>query len=288
VRRIADHLRQRGFPLTEVGADGEAWREAVLGVHDADYVERFRRAVARGDGLLDSADNPLSPGSWEAAVAAVETTVAACDWAMAGGRRHAFAAIRPPGHHAEHDLAMGFCFFNNAAVAADRLRRRHGASRVAVFDFDVHHGNGTQHLFEARSDVIYASVHQYPFYPGTGAAAERGVGAGEGATINVPLPGGSDDAAYLRAIEAEIVPAIERLTPDALVISAGFDAYAADPLGGMGVTADGFRDWGRVVRSLADRLCGGRALSLLEGGYNLGALPELIEAYLEGLTRADG
>ena len=141
-----------------------------------EYVERFHRAVERGDGLLDSADNPLSPGTWAAAIAAVETTLAACDWAMAVGRRAAFAAVRPPGHHAEHALAMGFCYFNNAAIAAERLRRLHGASKVAVVDFDVHHGNGTQHIFESRGDVLYVSTHQYPFYPGTGAAggARRG------------------------------------------------------------------------------------------------------------------
>jgi acetoin utilization deacetylase AcuC-like enzyme len=283
LRRIVDHLRARGIAVADVEADGEAWREAVLAVHDVEYVERFHRAVVRGDGLLDSADNPLSAGTWTAAIAAVETTLQACDWMMAGDRRRALAAIRPPGHHAERELAMGFCFFNNAAVAADRLRRRHGASRVAVFDFDVHHGNGTQHLFEARADVFYASVHQFPFYPGTGDAEERGVGEGRGTVFNVPLRAGADDARYLRAIEDEIVPAIERFGPEALVVSAGFDAFAADPLGGMRVTADGFREWGAVLGRLADRLCAGRTLSVLEGGYNLQALPALVEAYLDGL-----
>jgi acetoin utilization deacetylase AcuC-like enzyme len=155
---------------------------------------------------------------------------------------------------------------------------------VAIFDFDVHHGNGTQHLFEARADVLYASVHQSPFYPGTGSAGERGVGEGLGATVNVPLAAGSDDAAYRVAIEETIVPAIESFRPDALVVSAGFDAFANDPLGGMRVTAAGFGEWGALLGRLADRLCDGRSLSVLEGGYDLHALPELVEAYLDGLT----
>jgi acetoin utilization deacetylase AcuC-like enzyme len=270
-----------------VEPDGEGWRDAVLAVHDAEYVERFRRAVERGDGLLDSADNPLSPGTWSAAVAAVEATLHACDWVAAGERRRGLAAVRPPGHHAERDLAMGFCFFGNAAVAVEHLRRRHGASRVAIFDFDVHHGNGTQHLFDDRAEVFYSSVHQHPFYPGTGAAEECGQGAGLGTTLNVPLPAGSGDDVYARALDERIVPAIERFAPDALVLSAGFDAFAHDPLGGMHVTAAGFRRWGGVLGRLADRCCGGRVVSVLEGGYDLEALPGLVEAYLKGLAEGD-
>jgi acetoin utilization deacetylase AcuC-like enzyme len=179
---------------------------------------------------------------------------------------------------------MGFCYFNHAAIAAERLRREHGLATVAIVDFDVHHGNGTQHIFEARADVFYASTHQYPFYPGTGAAHERGVGAGLGATLNVPLAAGSDDAVHLRALEDVVAPAIEAFAPEALVISAGFDSYEADPLGAMRVTVAGFREWGGIFGRLARRLCDGRSLSLLEGGYNLDALPVLVEAYLEGLV----
>jgi acetoin utilization deacetylase AcuC-like enzyme len=285
LRRIVDHLRWRGIAVADVEPDGADWRAAALVVHDDEYIERFHRATERGDGLLDSADNPLSAGTWSAAIAAVETTLAACDWSMDSGGRAAFAAIRPPGHHAERALAMGFCYFNNAAIAAERLRRKHGASKVAIVDFDVHHGNGTQHIFESRGDVLYASTHQYPFYPGTGAARERGVGDGLGATLNVPLAAGSDDAAYRSALVDVVVPAIEAFAPDALVMSAGFDAYQDDPLGGMRVTVDGFREWGAIFGRLSQRLCGGRSLSLLEGGYNLEALPGLVEAYLEGLAR---
>jgi acetoin utilization deacetylase AcuC-like enzyme len=287
LRNIVDHLRAQGIAVGDVEPDGPDWHAAALSVHDSEYIERFYRAVERGDGLLDSADNPLSMGTWSASVAAVETTLAACDWSVAGRGRAAFAAIRPPGHHAERALAMGFCFFNNAAIAAEHLRREHGASKVAIVDFDVHHGNGTQHIFEARGDVFYASTHQYPFYPGTGASDERGVGDGLGATLNVPLPAGSDDDLHLRALEELVVPAIEAFAPDALVMSAGFDSFEADPLGGMRVTAGGFREWGGIFGRLAQRLCDGRSLSLLEGGYNLDELPRLVEAYLEGLSGRD-
>jgi acetoin utilization deacetylase AcuC-like enzyme len=282
---IVEHLRARGWPFAEGvgGRAGDELREAVLALHEERYVQRFERAVARCDSLLDSADNPLSPGTWDAAWAAVETTLAAAD-AVAGDGRIAFAAVRPPGHHAERSTAMGFCFFNNVAVAAEHLRRRHGAARVAIFDFDVHHGNGTQHLFEERADVFYASTHQYPFYPGTGAAGERGVGAGEGATLNVPLPAGTGDERYAEILEETVLPALRRFAPDVLLLSAGFDAWQDDPLGGMRVSEAGFRSWGDRLRELADEICGGRILAVLEGGYDLRSLPRLVEAHLEGLA----
>jgi acetoin utilization deacetylase AcuC-like enzyme len=238
--------------------------------------------VARGDSLFDSADNPIGEGSAEAAWSAVAATLAAADHAVSG--RPAFAAVRPPGHHAERELAMGFCFFNNAAVAAEHLRRRHGVERVAIFDFDVHHGNGTQHLFEERADVFYASTHQYPFYPGTGAADERGRGAGAGATLNVPLPAGTGDDGYREALTGTVLPALAAFRPDVLVLSAGFDAWADDPLGGMRVSEQGFADWGRRLGELAGEACGGRVLALLEGGYDLAALPRLVAAHLRGLA----
>jgi len=282
---VLAHLRRSGWLFAEGGEVAEETaRAAVLALHDETYVGRFERAAARGDSLLDSADNPLSPGTWKAAWGAVQAALAAADWMAGGDGRAAFAAVRPPGHHAERSVAMGFCFFNSAAVAAEHLRRRHGASRVAVFDFDVHHGNGTQHLFEARSDIFYASTHQYPFYPGTGAARERGIGQGEGFTLNVPLPAGTGDEEYAEAIQGTVLPALRRFAPDALVLSAGFDAWKHDPLGGMEVTEEGFRSWGGWLRDLAAEVCGGRVLALLEGGYDLANLPRLVEAHLEGLA----
>jgi acetoin utilization deacetylase AcuC-like enzyme len=283
---IVEHLRGRGWPFAPALESEllERARDAVVAVHDEGYVGRLQRAVERGDSLIDSADNPLSPGTWEASWAAAGTVLAAADWVAGGDDRTAFAAVRPPGHHAERATAMGFCFFNNIAVAAEHLRRRHGAERVAIFDFDVHHGNGTQHLFEERPDIFYASTHQYPFYPGTGAADETGIGAGEGATLNVPLRAGADDGIYNAAIESMILPALEQFAPDVLLLSAGFDAWRNDPLGGMRVTEEGFRRWGDRLRALAAEVCGGRVLAVLEGGYDLAALPHLAEAHLEGLA----
>lgn len=281
---ILDHLRAGGWPVVEESADLETARQAVLALHDERYVARFERAAARGDSLLDSADNPLSAGTWGAAWAAVAATLAAADWAAAGDGRTAFAAVRPPGHHAEKALAMGFCFFNNAGVAAEHLRRRHDVERVAIFDFDVHHGNGTQHIFEDRADVFYASTHQYPFYPGTGAAGERGIGVGQGFTLNVPLPAGTGDEGYAEAIQGTVIPALRQFAPEVLILSAGFDAWQRDPLGGMRVTEEGFRSWGEWLRELAAEVSGGRVLAVLEGGYDLASLPRLVEANLEGLA----
>ena len=285
---ILDLLRGSGWEVAvpEVSNDTapDTVRDAVLAVHDEGYVARFHRAAGRGDSLLDSADNPLSPGTWAAAWAAAGTALAAADWVAGAGGRSAFAAVRPPGHHAERAKAMGFCFFNNVAVAAEHLRRRHGVDRVAIFDFDVHHGNGTQHTFEDRPDVFYASTHQYPFYPGTGAADETGVGPGEGATLNVPLPAGTGDEGYAEAFEGRILPALRRFAPDVLLLSAGFDAWQSDPLGAMRVTEEGFRRWGHQLRELAAEVCEGRVLAVLEGGYDLASLPALVDAHLEGLA----
>jgi acetoin utilization deacetylase AcuC-like enzyme len=251
---------------------------AIGALHDPLYVERFARAVGRGDGLLDAADNPIGTRSFEAGRAAAAAALAAADWIAAGDSRHAFAAVRPPGHHAERDRAMGFCFFNNAALAAQRLIE-HGLDRVAIVDFDVHHGNGTQHLFEERADVLFISLHQFPFYPGTGAAAEIGIGAGRGATLNLPLAAGSGDHEYESAFRDSVLPALERFAPRALVVSAGFDAWQGDPLGGMLVSRQGFRSWGEWLGAAAERLCEGRLAAVLEGGYDLDALPVLASEF---------
>jgi acetoin utilization deacetylase AcuC-like enzyme len=267
----------------------QANEDAVLLAHPEEHLTFVMRSIPDGDGEDDQinqleADTYASPKSLQAALTAIGGATAAVDDVFSGAADNVFVAARPPGHHAEKNKAMGFCFFNNAAVAAEQLRRRHGASRVAVFDFDVHHGNGTQHLFEERADVFYASTHQYPFYPGTGAADERGIGAGEGFTLNVPLPAGTGDERYGEALRGQVLPALRRFAPDVLVLSAGFDAWRSDPLGGMRVTAEGFRAWGDWLRALAAEVCGGRVLAVLEGGYDLGSLPRLVEAHLEGLA----
>jgi acetoin utilization deacetylase AcuC-like enzyme len=281
---ITARLAQEGIEIEEVepSTGGAAWR-AVSALHCEDYLARFQRAVERGDGLLDSADNPLSPGTWEAAWAAVSAALEACDWVLGDAGRRALVAARPPGHHAERDMAMGFCYLGTAAVAAQHLVEAHGLDRVAIFDFDVHHGNGTQHLLEERGDVLYVSTHQWPFYPGTGAAGETGRGAGLGATLNVPLAAGCGDAEYQRALDGVVLPALERFEPQALVLSAGFDAWRRDPLGGMRVTLHGFESWGRRLGTFADECCGGRVVAVLEGGYDLDALPGLVVAHMKAL-----
>jgi len=287
LRAILGHLRSEGFEIVEPErseAAAERARRAVTALHPEEYVARFERAVARGDALFDSADNPLSEDTAEAAWGAVEATLAAADAAAAG--EPAFAAVRPPGHHAERATAMGFCWLNNAAVAAQHLLDAHRLERVAIFDFDVHHGNGTQHLFEERLDVFYASTHQFPFYPGSGAAGERGRGPGEGATLNVPLPAGTGDEGYREAIEGTVLPALAAFRPDALVVSAGYDAWRGDPLGGMRVSEEGFAAWGRRLAELAAEACSGRLLAVLEGGYDVAALGPLVAATLRGFAAA--
>ncbi len=279
---VLTHLEAEGHKIVESVAFPRA-RQHVLALHERKYVERFERAVERGDGLLDSADNPLSGETFRAAMAAVEVALEAANWVAGGPRRKALAAIRPPGHHAEGSLAMGFCFFNNVALAAEYLIRSQQADRVAIFDFDVHHGNGTQHLFEERSDVLYVSTHQYPFYPGTGAADETGRGNGEGSTVNVPLPAGTGDDGYARVLDDVVLPAVRSFAPEVLLLSAGFDAWQRDPLGGMRVTEKGFFDWGRRMAELAEEVSSGRVLAVMEGGYDVGALPSLISGHLKGL-----
>jgi acetoin utilization deacetylase AcuC-like enzyme len=232
--------------------------------------------------IVDTGDNPLSAGSWLAIRSALEASLAALEWCFEAGGRRAFAAVRPPGHHAEADRAMGFCYLNHVALLAEAAIVTGKASRVAIVDFDVHHGNGTQHLFESRSDVLYVSLHQWPFYPGTGAAEERGIGAGVGATLNVPLPARTDNEGYAQAWETLVLPALDDFAPGLLLVSAGFDAWRLDPLGGMRIDEAGFEQWGRWLAGIAERHCEGRAVALLEGGYDLSALGRLVESFLAG------
>jgi len=201
-----------------------------------------------------------------------------------GDARAGFAAVRPPGHHAEGDRAMGFCLFNNAAIAARAVQREAGVERVLILDWDVHHGNGTQHTFETDPSVLYVSTHQYPFYPGTGSANEIGTGRGEGATLNVPMPAGCGDAEYVGVFQRIIAPAAHRFRPDYWIVSCGFDAHEDDPLAAMRVTRAGYAAMTAIVRALAEELSGGRMLFVLEGGYSLRGLAEGVDALLAGLV----
>ena len=256
----------------------------IARVHSAGYESEFATACGGGLPLFHSADNPISESSFDAARAAVGMSLAAAEdiWKR-GSSDRAFIIARPPGHHAERDEAMGFCFFNTIACVAEWLREQPGMERVFILDFDVHHGNGTQHLFEDRDDVFYASMHRFPFYPGTGAAREIGVGCGRGFTKNLPFEGGAGDVDYLRAMEETIVPLIDDYKPHAILLSAGFDAHQRDPLGGMDVTTRAFGEMTRRITELADRHCGGKVLSLMEGGYDLEGLSASVDEHVRAL-----
>ncbi len=251
-------------------------------VHAPDHIRRVRAACESAPAALDG-DTCVSPGSWDAALRAAGGVLDACARVMAGTWRNAFCAVRPPGHHAEADRAMGFCLFNNVALGAAALLERHGLARVAVLDWDVHHGNGTQHLFDACPRVFYASLHQWPLYPGTGAADERGSGDGEGATLNRPMPAGSSDRDWLGELEDHVLPALEAYRPEFVLVSAGFDAHRLDPLAQVNLSAEGYRALTRQILDLAARSAAGRLVSVLEGGYHLEALASCVEAHLSEL-----
>lgn len=260
--------------------------ERITAVHDPDHVARVEAACGRAPALLDGGDTAVSERSFEAARLAAGGLVEAVDRAMDGTWARAFVCCRPPGHHAERDRAMGFCLFNNVAVAAAHLRAAHGLERIAILDWDVHHGNGTQHLFEEDPGVFYASLHQWPLYPGTGAAEERGRGAGEGATLNCPLSPGTGDAEWLGAVEERVLPELQAFAPQFVLISAGFDAHRHDPLAAIELSEEAYREMTRRMLELAAGACGGRLVSVLEGGYDLEALAASVEAHLGELLRA--
>jgi acetoin utilization deacetylase AcuC-like enzyme len=266
----------------------ESAADAVLELaHDVDHVARVEDACHRGDSSIDSMDTAICSESARVARLAAGSVVALCRGVARGELRRGFAAVRPPGHHAERDLAMGFCLFNNVAIAARYLRESEGVGRVMIIDWDVHHGNGTQHIFEADPDVFFFSVHQSPLYPGTGSRSETGRGAGQGGTLNCPLSPGAGDAEFLAKIRDEMVPAADRFRPEFVLISAGFDAHRADPLGGLDVTTEAYAEATRVVCDIADRWAGGRLVSMLEGGYDLDALAESVVVHLDALLATD-
>jgi acetoin utilization deacetylase AcuC-like enzyme len=258
----------------------EQW---ITTVHrPAYYKSLFQKIPKEGLNHLDP-DTPLSTLSWEAAQMAVSGVLTAIDAVMAGQLRNAFCAVRPPGHHAESNRAMGFCLFNNVAIGARYLQRHHRCERVFILDWDVHYGNGTQNSFYADPSVFYFSTHQYPFYPGTGSEEERGIDDGEGFTVNCPLTAGAGDKEMLRRLNKELSDAISQFKPDFILISAGFDAHRDDPLAQLCVTDDGFAEMTQIVKGLAETYCRGRVVSCLEGGYNLSALARSVGRHLEVL-----
>lgn len=267
-----------GHELRPIGAR-VATNEELGFIHDEHYIKRIAGTSGKDTTFLDP-DTSANAHTWEAARLAAGGLLRCVEEVLEGRAMNAFAFIRPPGHHAEHARAMGFCIFNNVAIGAEWLIRR-GLSRVAIIDFDVHHCNGTQHAFYARPDVFVASVHRFPFYPGTGATDETGEGEGSGATLNIPLPAGSGDDDYHRAFEDRIIPAIQGFSPKFILVSAGFDAHVMDPLGGMRVTTHCFCWMMESIVALAKECSSGKMAATLEGGYNTKALRDCVEAELE-------
>jgi acetoin utilization deacetylase AcuC-like enzyme len=274
---VASRWRDRGI---EIVAPRTATREQLGRVHDAEYLRTI--ADTNGRSVRLDPDTYTSPESYEVALLGAGAAVDAVERALSGSQRAAVALVRPPGHHAERSRAMGFCLYNNAAIAAAHARAQ-GARRVAIVDYDVHHGNGTQHIFDADPHVLYLSTHQFPFYPGTGAATEIGHGAGQGFTVNLPLEAGSVAEDFRMAFDVVAVPVLRQFEPDLLIISAGYDAHEHDPLGGLRLTADAFGAMTMALRQVAEQCCRGRVVVLTEGGYDLKALAASLNATIEAL-----
>jgi acetoin utilization deacetylase AcuC-like enzyme len=275
---VASRWRARGG---EVTAPHVATNEQLARVHTAEYIGFIAETAGRAVAL--DPDTYTSPESHGVAVLAAGAGIDAVELAMGSKSRAVLAMVRPPGHHAERNRAMGFCLFNNIAIAAAHARAK-GAARVAIVDYDVHHGNGTQHMFESDPSVLYVSLHQFPFYPGTGAVDEIGTGQGKGFTVNLPLEVGSVDDDYRVAFSEVVVPVLRQYNPDLLLVSAGFDAHERDPLAGMRLTSAAFGAMTMELRKVAEECCEGRMVLMTEGGYDLRALTESIEAVVESLA----
>lgn len=257
-----------------------ATKDEIAKVHNKNYIELIESTS--GKSVVLDADTSTSPETWQAACLSAGGAIACVDYVMEDAYSHgAFAFIRPPGHHAEYDHAMGFCIFNNVAIAAEYAIQKYGLKKVAILDFDVHHGNGTQNHFYSRCDVLFASTHREPFYPGTGKLSEAGEAGGKGCTLNVPLKGGDGDEEFKNAWGKKIIPFIEKFAPELILVSAGFDAHEDDPLGGMRVTTGCFRWLAEKLVALSKSICNRKLVFVLEGGYSLSAIRSCVRATLE-------
>jgi acetoin utilization deacetylase AcuC-like enzyme len=286
-RLLAIDTMLEGFPLREHLRDipaRDAQREELTGIHEEAYVNRLERTRERSFTMLDP-DTATNDRSYAAAVRAAGGGIAAVEAVLSGGFSGAFAFVRPPGHHAEAGRAMGFCLLNNVAIAAADALRHRGANRILIVDWDVHHGNGTMHSFYDTERVLYFSVHQYPHYPGTGRIDEIGRGAGQGYTVNVPLPGGQGDDDYLAVFQGVLRPIALEYKPDLILVSAGFDIHGNDPLANMRVSSRGIGIMTELLLEVAGECCPGRLAFLLEGGYDLQALSEGVASVLSALIR---
>jgi len=279
-RVVERALEAEAFQMLARDSARRATQELLTLVHPLAYVEAIERAApAKGRVRIDQ-DTSMSPGTYEAALRAAGGAAFAVDEVMTGKVANAFVAMRPPGHHAEATTAMGFCFFNNVAIAARHAAVAHGAERIAIVDFDVHHGNGTQHIFWADKNLLYASTHEMPLYPGTGDRSERGE---HDQIVNAPLSAGDGGEAFREAMDTVILPRLRNFAPDLILVSAGFDAHYRDPLGNLQLTEADYAWATRALMKLAEKHCGGRLVSLLEGGYDLEGLSRSAAAHVQAL-----
>jgi len=285
IRAIDAALDAAGWPGLERREPPRATREQLERVHTGAHVDAIEEFCASGGGMIDM-DTIASEGSWEAALRGAGAGAEAAERLLAGESRAAFCGLRPPGHHAERDRAMGFCLFNNVAVAAEHAIAAAGAERVLILDWDVHHGNGTEEIFKASDRVLYASIHQWPLYPGTGPADFEGDGQGEGYTVNLPVEPGADSERFLALVQRVVAPVARAFKPGLIAVSAGYDAHRADPLASCLVDEDGYRQMSASVRDVAAEL-EVPVLVCLEGGYDPDALAASVLATLEGLGGSD-
>lgn len=284
---IVDGLTEMGLmeklvPI-KVEPANQRWIEAV---HNIRYIMRFEEACIMGMPDFDHQDNAICRDTYDTALLAVGGVLKAIDDMMEGKVDNAFCAIRPPGHHAEIDKAMGFCYFNNVAIGARYLQRKWDITRVGIIDFDVHHGNGTQHIFENDDSVFYYSIHEHPSfaYPGTGREFETGLSTGEGFTLNTPILPGRGDMDYRKKLTTDLVPAFKKFKPEVVLLSAGFDAHVSDLMSGVNLTNEGYHFVSETIINLVNKYADGRVVSVLEGGYNLDVLPILVANHIKLLA----
>jgi acetoin utilization deacetylase AcuC-like enzyme len=265
-------------------APREATPDEIALCHTSDYVRIVERDIARGEHILSTGDTAIGAESLEVALRATGGVLNAVDAVMADGARQAFCAVRPPGHHATAGRGMGFCIFNHVAIAARYAQRRHGLERVLIADWDVHHGNGTQDIFYGDGSVFFFSTHQYPWYPGTGAAGETGEGGGRKTTLNCPFPAGSGEREVLGAFRDALLPAAAAFQPDLVIVSAGFDSREGDPLGRFTLCDNNFAELTHLLQEIAGEYAGGRLISVLEGGYDLAGLQSAVAEHVRALA----
>ena len=289
---IVDILRrERVLEQLEPVRFEAATPEQLARVHEPAYIDIARMACEEGFSFIGSKETKISPDSYHAATLAAGAAIGACDAVLDGRVRRAFCAVRPPGHHAERDQAMGYCLFNNVAVAAEHLVQEHGLQRIAIVDFDVHHGNGTQHAFEERRDVFYVSIHERPgslLFPGTGEEREEGRGAGLGFNLNIPMKWGSRDEDYRQAFAEKLIPALDGYRPEFVLVSAGFDALMWDNAAHISLVPESYGWMTRELVAAAERHAGGRLVSVLEGGYELQGLAKAVLEHIRALTEDAG